>query len=89
VCAYSGIEEVRDGRCPSIGLLLGLRAYESEVEWFALGMKLYIRAELLLRDESDLVAFACTIHEGGRMLARGDIKAYRPKDAIAMIKGSQ
>jgi predicted hotdog family 3-hydroxylacyl-ACP dehydratase len=88
-CAWSGLEEAREGRTPTIGLLLGTRAYKSEVEWFALGMKLYIRADLLLRDESDLVAFACTIHEGERLLAQGDIKAYRPKDVVALIKGSR
>jgi predicted hotdog family 3-hydroxylacyl-ACP dehydratase len=88
-CAFSGIEEVRDGRRPSIGLLLGSRAYESEVEFFALGATLDVRAELLLRDESDLVAFACTIHQGDQVLARGDVKAYRPKDVLALIRGSR
>jgi predicted hotdog family 3-hydroxylacyl-ACP dehydratase len=88
-CAFSGIEEVRDGRRPSIGLLLGSRAYESEVEFFALGATLDVRAELLLRDESDLVAFACTIQHGDQVLARGDVKAYRPKDVLALIRGSR
>ena len=86
-CAFSGMEEVSAGLKPSIGLLLGSRAYESQVEWFALGMNLHIRAELVLRDESDLVAFACTIHEGDQLLARGDVKAYRPKDVLALIRG--
>jgi predicted hotdog family 3-hydroxylacyl-ACP dehydratase len=89
VCAFSGIEEVRAGRLPSIGLLLGSRAYDSQVEWFAPGANLSIRADLLLRDESDLVAFDCSIHEGDRMLARGDVKAYRPKDVLAVIRGSR
>lgn len=88
-CAFSGVEEVRAGGAPSIGLLLGSRSYKSEVEWFALGTTLLVRADLQLRDESDLVAFACTIHAGDRVLARGDIKAYRPKDVLAVIKGSR
>jgi predicted hotdog family 3-hydroxylacyl-ACP dehydratase len=88
-CAFSGLEEVREGRRPSIGLLLGSRAYESQVEFFALGARLAVRAELLLRDESDLVAFACTIHHADRLLARGDVKAYRPKDVLALIRGSR
>jgi len=87
-CAFSGIEEVRAGAEPSIGLLLGSRSYKSEVEWFALGAVLRIRAELQMRDESGLVAFTCTIHEGDRMLASGDVKAYRPKDVLALIRGS-
>jgi len=88
-CAFSGIEEVLAGAKPSIGLLLGSRSYRSEVEWFPLGATLHIRADLQLRDDSDLVAFACAIQEGGRMLARGDVKAYRPKDVFALIRGSR
>ena len=56
-CAFSGVEEVRAGGEPSIGLLLGTRSYRVEVEWFPLGATLHIRADLLLRDENDLVAF--------------------------------
>ena len=89
VCAYSGIDEVRAGLKPSIGLLLGSRRYQSQVEWFALGTTLHIRADLLLRDENDLVAFDCTIHGGDRLLARGDVKAYRPKDVLAVVRGER
>lgn len=85
MCAYSGIDEARAGQKPSIGLLLGSRRYVSEVEWFPLGARLIIRADLLLRDESDLVAFDCTICDGTRVLARGDVKAIRPKDVLAVI----
>lgn len=89
VCAFSGIEEVRAGLKPSIGLLLGSRSYQCQSEWFALGATLLIRAELQLRDENNLVAFTCTIHEKERLLARGDVKAYRPKDVLALVGGSR
>jgi predicted hotdog family 3-hydroxylacyl-ACP dehydratase len=85
VCAFSGIEEVRASRSPSIGLLLGSRSYECHCGWFELGATLLIRADLQLRDENDLVAFACTIHDKDRLLARGDVKAYRPKDIFALV----
>lgn len=86
MCAFSGVEEVRAGLAPSIGLLLGSRRYQSEVEWFGLGSDLVIRADLQLRDENDLVAFQCTIHESDRLLARGDVKAYRPRDVLSVIR---
>jgi predicted hotdog family 3-hydroxylacyl-ACP dehydratase len=89
MCAFSGVEEVRAGFKPSIGLLLGSRRYQSEVEWFGLGSDLIVRAELQLRDENDLVAFQCTIHEGSRLLARGDVKAYRPRDVLSVIRGER
>jgi len=86
VCAYSGVEEARAGLKPSIGLLLGARRYDAQVEWFAPGTRLRVRADLLLRDENDLVAFTCTIHDGDRLLARGDVKAYRPKDVMSVVR---
>jgi predicted hotdog family 3-hydroxylacyl-ACP dehydratase len=89
VCAYSGVDEARAGQRPSIGLLLGARRYESQVDSFAPGTRLRIRADLVLRDENDLVAFNCTIHDGERTLARGDIKALRPKDVLAVIRGGR
>lgn len=89
VCAFSGVEEVRAGFPPSIGLLLGSRNYQSHAEWFPLGASLVIHAELLMRDDNDLVAFQCTIHERERLLARGDLKACRPKDLLALVGESR
>jgi predicted hotdog family 3-hydroxylacyl-ACP dehydratase len=88
-CAFSGLEEVRAGSRPSIGLLLGTRSYQCFAEWFPLGSTLHIRADLLMRDESNLVAFDCTIHEKDRLLARADLKAYRPDDVLALVGGSR
>jgi len=88
-CAFSGVEEVRAGLKPSIGLLLGTRSYQCSTEWFPLGATLHVRADLLMRDETNLVAFACTIYEKDRLLARGDLKAYRPNDVLALVGGSR
>lgn len=89
VAAYSGVDEVRQGISPTIGLLLGSRRYRSEVDYFSMGTRLRIVAQLLLRDEHDLVAFDCSIYSGDTVLARGDLKAYRPKDVHAVIRGDR
>jgi predicted hotdog family 3-hydroxylacyl-ACP dehydratase len=89
MCAYSGVEEARAGLRPSIGLLLGARRYQAHVDYFPVGARLRIRADLVLRDENDLVAFDCTIHHGEALLARGDVKALRPKDVMAVIRGGR
>jgi predicted hotdog family 3-hydroxylacyl-ACP dehydratase len=86
---YSGVEEARAGVRPTIGLLLGSRRYRPEVPYFAIGSQLRVHAELILRDETDLVAFACRIVEGERVLAHADVKAYRPKDVLAVIRGER
>jgi predicted hotdog family 3-hydroxylacyl-ACP dehydratase len=87
VSTYSGIDEARAGVRPTIGLLLGSRHYRTQTPYFAIGAQLRVHAELLLRDENDLVAFSCTIADGEHVLARGDVKALRPKDVLAVIRG--
>jgi predicted hotdog family 3-hydroxylacyl-ACP dehydratase len=89
VSTYSGIDEARSGLRPSIGLLLGSRRYKTEVPFFPIGAQLRVEAQLLLRDENDLVAFDCRILDGERVLARGDVKAYRPKDVFAVVRGER
>lgn len=89
VSTYSGIDEARAGKRPSIGLLLGSRRYKTEVPFFTLGARLTVEAHLMLRDENDLVAFDCQIRDGDRVLARGDVKAYRPKDVFAVVRGER
>ena len=86
---YSGVEEARAGVRPTIGLLLGSRRYKPEVPYFAIGSRLRVHAELILRDETDLVVFSCRIVEGERLVAQADVKAYRPKDVLAVIRGER
>jgi predicted hotdog family 3-hydroxylacyl-ACP dehydratase len=91
--AYAGVAEASDGLPASICLLLGARRYRAESPYFAIGSRLRIVAELLLRDENDLAAFDCTIYSdrgrGESVIARGDIKAYRPKDVHAVVRGDR
>lgn len=88
-CAYSGVEEVQRGMKPSVALLLGARRYRSSVAHFPVGARLRIVAKLLLRDENDLVAFDCAIWQGDATLARGDVKAIRPRDLGAVVRGDR
>jgi predicted hotdog family 3-hydroxylacyl-ACP dehydratase len=86
---YSGIDEARVGKKPTIGLLLGSRRYASAVPYFAIGAHLRVEAHLVLRDETDLVAFDCKILHEERVLASADIKAYRPADVFAIVQGQR
>jgi predicted hotdog family 3-hydroxylacyl-ACP dehydratase len=85
VGAFSGIEEVQSGRKPQIGLLLGSRRCTSDVDVFRLGERLEVIAQLQMRDESDLAVFHCEIAIEGKCIARGDLKAIRPRDVEALI----
>jgi predicted hotdog family 3-hydroxylacyl-ACP dehydratase len=89
VSSFSGVDQARAGVRPSIGLLLGARRYTTEVAYFPIGAQLRVHADLLLRDDNDLVVFSCTIADGERVLARADVKALRPKDVLAIIRGER
>jgi len=86
VGAFSGIEDVQLGRKPQIGLLLGSRRYHCDVTEFVLGTRLEVSAQLLLRDDSNLVVFNCEIHVAGKRIARADLKAIRPEDVHGLVK---
>lgn len=86
VAAFSGVEEVRQGMKPRIGLLLGTRAYKAMVPYFPVGAHLIVRGEMLVRDADDLVAFACQIRCGDALYATGDVKAARPRDTRALVR---
>ncbi|MGH8456753.1 MAG: 3-hydroxylacyl-ACP dehydratase [Stenotrophobium sp.] len=82
---FSGVELLQAGQAVKIGLLIGTRRYESSVPAFALGTHLTITAKLLSREDRDIYVFACEISDGQRVLARGDIKAFRPDDVHAYL----
>ncbi len=86
VGAYSGIEDVQRGREVQIGLLLGSRRYTCDVSEFPLGTRLEVCAQLMLRDDTNLVAFNCEIHIDGKRVARADLKAIRPDDVHGLVK---
>lgn len=88
-CAFSGVEEALRGVKPSVALLLGSRRYRTATSAFPIGTRLRVLAELVLRDENDLVAFDCAIFDGERELARGDVKAIRPRDLGVIVHGGR
>jgi predicted hotdog family 3-hydroxylacyl-ACP dehydratase len=83
---YSGIELLQKGEAPRVGFLIGTRRYESVVPVFAIGSTLEISARVSLWAEDKLYVFDCAIHESGRKLAWGEIKAFRPLDVHAYLK---
>jgi predicted hotdog family 3-hydroxylacyl-ACP dehydratase len=83
---YSGIELLQRGEPLRIGFLIGTRRYEAVVPVFAIGMDLEISARVVLWEKDNLFAFDCAIHESGRKLAWGEIKAFRPEDVQKFLK---
>lgn len=77
---YSGVQMRQQNHPPQIGLLIGTRRYDCDVPVFTLGTQLSTTARLVSRESEYMYVFACAIEDGERVLARGDIKAYRPDD---------
>jgi predicted hotdog family 3-hydroxylacyl-ACP dehydratase len=78
--ACAGIEQVRRGEQPTIGLLIGTRYYRCMLDWFPIGARLDVTAHLAMRDAEDFAAYDCLIALAGREVASCTLKAYRPKD---------
>lgn len=82
---FSGIECVQKGGSVSIGLLIGTRRFDAFCEHFPIGATLTARARLTFF-EAPMFVFDCEIREGTRVLAHGDIKAFRPDNVKAFLK---
>jgi predicted hotdog family 3-hydroxylacyl-ACP dehydratase len=82
---YSGVERHQHGGTPQIGLLIGTRRYDSSVPVFSLGAQLTTTARLVFSD-AEMYVFNCEISDGQNVLARGDIKAFRPDDIHEFLR---
>ena len=69
-----------------VALLLGTRRFVAHVPAFAVGARLMVSAQLIMRGEDNLAAFQCAIHADGVELANGDIKALRPDHIAALVQ---
>ncbi len=82
VAAHAGVQARLRGDAPSIGFLLGTRAYQSSVNRFLLGENLEIHVEPLFREEG-LAAFSCSI-EIAEPVATATVNVYQPeKESLA------
>ena len=82
VAAHAGVQARARGDSPSIGFLLGTRAYKSSVSVFPKGSKLQIMVEKLFTD-SGLAAFSYRIEMDGTV-ATATINAYQPEEDVSL-----
>lgn len=84
---FSGVESRQHGAAPQIGLLIGTRRYDSSVPYFPVGAQLTATARLVFQEEQMFV-FNCEISDGQQILARGNIKAFRPDDINEFLRNA-
>lgn len=76
IAARAGYEARLRGEPPSVGYLLGTRAYRSELAEFPLGAALTVAVEPVVVDEK-LGAFQCSI-VADRVIATAVVNTYQP-----------
>jgi predicted hotdog family 3-hydroxylacyl-ACP dehydratase len=85
VAAHAGADARLRGARPALGLLVGTRAYRSDLAEFPLGSRLTITVQPLWSD-ARLAAFDCSIRLDGEEVASAVINAYVPSgDELARL----
>jgi predicted hotdog family 3-hydroxylacyl-ACP dehydratase len=85
ISARSGIAARLRGEPISVGLLLGTRKYTAHVTHFAPHQTLLVKIHELLRDETNLVLFACQIYADETLVASAEVKGIEPRDLSEVI----
>lgn len=81
IAALSGHRSlVAHGRSAPIGLLLGVRAYETSVAEFRPGDALAVEVVESSEDEDGRAVFDCWIRRAGQVLASGTLTVFQPAD---------
>jgi predicted hotdog family 3-hydroxylacyl-ACP dehydratase len=79
--AYAGIEALKSGRMPRVGLFLGTRNFAATQPWFRDGDQLRVTATVVYR-EDDMGVFDCLVAEAtvNNILASARLTVYQPPD---------
>ncbi|WP_311968652.1 hotdog family protein [Pseudomonas baltica] len=84
IAAYAGCHARRQGLPVAMGFLLGTRKFECNVDRFALGAELSIRALRTLEDDNGMGVFECHL-TGPGVHASARLNVYRPPNAAQYL----
>ena len=86
--AFDGWRRLERGLAPTMGFLLGCRAYHCEVDYLAEGARYLTEVKSLLKDpEDEMASFECRIMDDrGALIASAVVNAFRPHDPEAFLK---
>lgn len=81
IAALSGHRSLAaSGRPAAIGLLLGVRSYETSVPAFQPGDRLTVEVIESSQDEEGRAVFDCRIRRAGQVIASGSLTVFQPAD---------
>jgi predicted hotdog family 3-hydroxylacyl-ACP dehydratase len=84
--AHVALVKRMKGLPPRMGILLGTRAYRSDVGAFAAKIPLEIQANQLFMESGGLGAYECSIASEGKVKARAILKVFEPENLENFIK---
>ncbi|CAA0115355.1 Uncharacterised protein [BD1-7 clade bacterium] len=83
IAAMAGKHARRDNESVKAGLLLGTRRYWCELASFTVGETLIVRVKELLRGDTGLASFECTIESAdGAPLAKANLNVFQTDQTI-------
>lgn len=85
IAAYAGCRARQAGLPVELGFLLGTRNYQCNVERFALGAELRIRAIRSLEDDNGMGVFECHI-DGPGIKVEARLNVFRPPQVAAYLQ---
>lgn len=83
--ALSGIFSKQASQPIAMGFLLGTRKFSTHQSFFDLHKMLKVSVKELLRDETNLVLFDCTIYADDVLIAHAELKAIQPPNLEEMF----
>ncbi len=88
--ALAGASDRQAGRegPPRPGFLLGTRRLELDLPRFETG-RLYVATATCVFEDAESASFECAVSDGGRVVARAVLNAYRPENIETFMKGQQ
>tara|TARA_R110000772_G_scaffold58136_2_gene131632 strand:- start:1721 stop:2170 length:450 start_codon:yes stop_codon:yes gene_type:complete len=86
VAAYSGSKMRRTGEKPKLGFLLGIRRYESSIDYFPIGSRITLEVELEMEADNGLHVFQGCL-KGNGFEASARLNVFQPADADEFLNG--
>lgn len=78
VAAWGGAKARDGGGSVKLGFLLGTRRYQPQVQTFPRGAELLIEAHEVMRDDSGLGIYQCSIHCQGELWVQARLNVFQP-----------
>jgi predicted hotdog family 3-hydroxylacyl-ACP dehydratase len=86
IAAWAGLRRLEKKEEVKLGFLLGSRRYECDPVGFAVGTRLEVAVKQEIVSSQGLAVFACTVHDGPKVVASANVNVFQPDDVEGYLK---